>query len=253
MQQTNDYTISETFTLPSKGLIYETKIDPNITLRSMTTQEEMQRLSPSDLPYKNMCDILDACIINKIGISTYDFCMADYQFILQRLRIVTYGVDYSLVSSCPYCGTNNKGTIDLSDLPVTEYDDNIISYLKFDLPRSKVTIELNYQTPRMMDSATINTKEYKKKTDSRIDMTTAFIVQELIKTIDGEKPNRLRITDWVRKLPMMDTNTILAYMEKFNKSMGVDSHLHCICDLCGLDYYTSLKANREFFRPSVAI
>ena len=37
----NNYTISEYFTLPSEGKIYDTKVNPQINLRSMTTQEEM--------------------------------------------------------------------------------------------------------------------------------------------------------------------------------------------------------------------
>lgn len=36
----NNYIISETFTLPSGGKIYEPNIDPIITLRSMTTMRK---------------------------------------------------------------------------------------------------------------------------------------------------------------------------------------------------------------------
>lgn len=35
-----DYTISETYTLPSKGLVYDTPFDPHIKLRSMTTKRK---------------------------------------------------------------------------------------------------------------------------------------------------------------------------------------------------------------------
>ena len=52
-----DYTINQTFTLPSEGKVYSELVGPDITLRSMTTQEEMKRLSPSDMPYKNICEI----------------------------------------------------------------------------------------------------------------------------------------------------------------------------------------------------
>ena len=50
-----DYTISESFTLPSKGLIYDKKFDPIITLHSMQTRHEMMRLSPGEYPYKSLC------------------------------------------------------------------------------------------------------------------------------------------------------------------------------------------------------
>ena len=59
-----EVSIKETFTLPSKGLVYDEKINPNITLRSMTTMEEMKRLSPSDLEYKTISEIIDDCIFH---------------------------------------------------------------------------------------------------------------------------------------------------------------------------------------------
>ena len=46
-----DVSLKESFVLPSRGLIYGVEFDPKITLRSMTTMEEMKRQSPSDTPY----------------------------------------------------------------------------------------------------------------------------------------------------------------------------------------------------------
>ena len=45
-----EYTIAESYTLPSKGLVYEKPVNPKVTLRSMTVEEEMKRLAPSELP-----------------------------------------------------------------------------------------------------------------------------------------------------------------------------------------------------------
>ena len=78
-----DYTLTGTYTLPSLGKVYgDKKINPEITLRSMTTEEEMKRLNPSDKPYKVMADIIDACMIEKPGISSYDMCIGDYQSVI---------------------------------------------------------------------------------------------------------------------------------------------------------------------------
>ena len=45
--ENNNCTIAEYFTIPSKGLIYNQQVAPDIKMRSMTTIEEMKRLSPS--------------------------------------------------------------------------------------------------------------------------------------------------------------------------------------------------------------
>ena len=37
-----NYTIAESYTLPSKGMVYNRQINPEITLRSMTTEEKIR-------------------------------------------------------------------------------------------------------------------------------------------------------------------------------------------------------------------
>ena len=81
----DNFTISEYLTLPSKGLIYDKKVAPEIHMSSMTTRHEMQRLAPSKSQFKTLCDIIDDCMIEKLGISSYDMCTGDYQFLLFKL------------------------------------------------------------------------------------------------------------------------------------------------------------------------
>lgn len=113
-------TIQETFTLPSKGQIYDKPINPEITLRSMTTMDELKRLSPSDLPYKNMCELIDDCIVGKTELSSYDMCIGDYQFLLHKLRIATYGTDYNMVVQCPNCASVEEKVFNLEELEILE-------------------------------------------------------------------------------------------------------------------------------------
>ena len=77
--ENNNCTIAEYFTIPSKGLIYNQQVAPDIKMRSMTTIEEMKRLSPSEYAYRNLSDVIDDCIIGDVGISSYDMCIGDYQ------------------------------------------------------------------------------------------------------------------------------------------------------------------------------
>ena len=107
----------------------------------MTTIEEMKRLSPSEYAYKNMCDVLDDCIVGNIGISAYDFCIGDYQFLLHKLRVVTYGTEYKIDSVCPYCANRNEFTLDLNELKVKEFnEENFTGINEFILPKTKKKI-----------------------------------------------------------------------------------------------------------------
>lgn len=249
----SNYTIAEYFTLPSEGKVYDKQVNPKIKLRSMTTADEMQRLSPSELPYQNMCDVMDNCFVENPGISSYDLCLGDYLFLLQKLRTVTYGASYKISTICPYCGTKNVIDINLDELPIMKYTDEIEKLREFDLPISKKHIRLKLQTPRILDNITEKSKEYKRKSNTDFDPTILFTVQEIIETVDGKKPNPITITDWVKNLPMADTNTILAYATRLNSAIGMDLTLNQTCKACTLDFKSQFKINAEFFRPPLDI
>ena len=73
----SNYSIAEEFRLPSQGKVYSMNVKPAGKIRSMTTQEEMKRLAPAERAYKNICEVIDDCIVEDIGISAYDMCLAD--------------------------------------------------------------------------------------------------------------------------------------------------------------------------------
>ena len=150
MKQDNNCTIVETFTLPSKGLIYDPVVVPEITLRSMTTADEMKRLSSSEYQYKPMSDILDDCIVEGPKMSAYDMCIGDYQFLMYKLRIVTYGDEYKVETKCPYCGFVNSDKISLDVFPVQSLSEDIGKYKEFELPISKNIVRLKFQTPSIV-------------------------------------------------------------------------------------------------------
>lgn len=250
----NNYTITGSFILPSLGKVYQTEIDPSVTLRTMTTAEEMRRMQSSDYPYKVMSDIIRECIISGPDINPYDMCIGDYLFLMHKLRIVTYGPQYTINTVCPYCTSNNIDNINLNDLDVKQYDPSILEYQEFELPQTHKKIKIRFQTPRMLDMIGDKIRHHKKKTLNKdINPELLYTISSIIETIDGDQPNILDIENWVQTLPMMDTQTILLYSDKLNNMIGIDKRLEATCDVCKLSYDTSFRINNEFFRPSLNI
>lgn len=247
-----DYTIAETFLLPSRGKIYDSKVSAEVKLRSMTTEEEQKRLAIASYPYRVLCEIIDDCILEDIGISSYDMALGDYQFLLYKLRTVTYGEDYKMATTCPYCGCTTEEVVNLDALPVIERANEINKYLTFTLPKSKKRVKIGLQTPRSLDQISEQTKDFKKRGGTR-DNSLVYTLLSLIREIDGEEPNPLHLEEWVSKLPMADVNTIITHAEKVNELLGVDTRLIITCDVCGLSHNTSLKTTQEFFRPALNI
>lgn len=251
----NNYTIAEEYTLPSLGKVYSENVNPVVKLRSMTTEHEMKRLAPSERGYQNICEVIDDCIVNDIGISAYDLCLADYQFLLHKLRIVTYGSDYKTSVQCPYCGSIQENVIDLSNLEVTNFEESdFTKYTEFVLPKTKKKITIKMQTPRMTDDIKVRSKELSRKSNNSAgDTAFLFTLQQIIDTVDGIKLDPIQKEDFVRNLPMMDTNYIVKHSEKLVESFGIDTVTPNTCLACGLDYNSSFRITSEFFGPSIDI
>ena len=247
-----DYTITGNFVLPSKGKIYSPEIDPEVTLRTMTTSEEMRRMSSSDYPYKVMADIIKDCMVSGPEIHPYDVCLGDYLFLMYKLREVTYGSSYTLETRCPFCNTKNIDTVDLNDLIIKEFNPIIFKYMEFELPQTKKRVKIKFQTPRMLDTVDEKIRHHKKKSiDKSTNPELIYTISTMIESIDNETPNILDVEKWVPTLPMLDTQTILSYAEIVNGVIGIDRGLEVTCDMCKLSYETSFRIGPEFFRPTI--
>nr|DAP55296.1 MAG TPA: baseplate protein [Caudoviricetes sp.] len=249
----SDYVVAEEYTLPSLGKVYSENVNPVVKIKSMTTNQEMKRLAPSERAYKTICEIIDECLVENPGISSYDMCLADYQFLLHKLRVVTYGKDYKLEFTCPFCGSKEEATIDLDSLEVRNADDIDYGDLQeFVLPKTKKKIRIKMQTPRMIDQISIQSKDLDKKSKgTQGDTAFLFTLEYMIESVDGEEIDSVRKEKFVRNLPMMDTNYIMKKAEKLVESFGIQTSIDKECPICGLDYTGSFRFTQEFFRPSI--
>ena len=246
-----EYTIAESYTLPSKGLVYEKPVNPKVTLRSMTVEEEMKRLAPSELPYKVLAEIIDDCLIKeKPGISVYDMYIGDYEFLLHKLREVTYGSDYKVSSVCPYCNKANKSTIDLSKIRTIEYSGDIEKDLNIVLPSSGKHIKLKLQTPRMLDDIKVKSDDQKRRMPNlKSEPAILFSLMSMIEKVDNQDMNDVELEDMIRKLPLKDINYLY---QKANKvDFGVEKDVECKCQHCGENYTFSFPFTSEFFWPEI--
>ena len=246
-----NYTIAEDFVLPSHGKIYlDRQVNENVRLRSMTTADEMRRLRPNERQHKSMSEVIDSCLLDDIGISSYDMCIADYEYLLHKLRVVTYGPEYPLMCTCPYCLMKQEETINLDELEYKEYTPEIEDYLSFDLPVTGKHITLRMQTPRLLDDVTVAVNADKKR--SRGDQSGSaffYTLKYLITSVDGEKLDAIKMDDFIKALPMRDTNFIIRNAERAVDAMGLNSDLTVVCNTCGLDYTSPFRITPEFFGP----
>ena len=251
MRQT-EFTVMEGYELPSKGKIYSENVNPHIELRSMTARDEMRRLSPSSTPLKTLADIIEDCCIEKPAIHVYDMSLGDYEFLLHKLRIVTYGEDYKVALRCSDCGEPIETIAKLDQLSVKEFDEDAIQELQtFSLPVSGRTVSLNFITPHVAEAMEVKAKDMKRKyKNATIDFDTLVRVLCNIDLVDGEKKNEHELENFVTNLPAKDLQKILNNIDKLNQQIGLDNILYLTCPKCGEEITTFFRFGPEFFRPS---
>lgn len=252
MERQTDYTIMEGYELPSKGKIYIEPVNPHIELRSMTARDEMKRLSPSSTPLKTLADIIEGCCIEKPAIHIYDMSLGDYEFLLHKLRIVTYGEDYKVSLRCPECGEIIETVTKLGQLDVKEFDEDEIKSLQtFSLPKSGRIITLNFLTPRIIEEMEVKVKDMKRKyKNATIDFETLVRLLTNIDLIDGEKKSELELEKIITNLPALDLQKLLNNIDKLNQQIGLDNILFLTCPKCSGEISTFFRFGPEFFRPT---
>lgn len=251
-ERQTDYTIMEGYELPSKGKIYNTSVDPHIELRSMTARDEMKRLSPSSTPLKTLADIIEGCCIEKPGVHVYDMSLGDYEFLLHKLRIVTYGEDYKVSLRCPECGEIIETVAQLGQLDVKEFDEEKVKELQtFTLPKSNRIITLNFLSPRMVEEMEAKVKDMKRRYKNvTIDFETLVRLLTNIDLVDGEKKSETELDNIVTNLPALDLQKILNNIDMLNQQVGLDNILYLTCPKCGGEVTTFFRFGPEFFRPT---
>lgn len=248
------YTIGEIYELPSKGLVYDKPVNPVIELRSMNGRDELKRQNPNtpSTQFKLLADIIEGCCIEKPAVHVYDMCLADYTFLLHKLRVITYENGYDVKLICPFCNEPIETVVDLDSLPYNEFDIDKYKELSIlNLPKSGHTISLKLQTPRMLDENSAKAKDMKRRyktSDVSFDMLVVLL--SIIDTVDGEKLDQSKLETFIYSLPALDLKLIIKREDELNASFGIVNDLTVDCNHCGGEVHTSFRYGAEFFGPA---
>ena len=243
--------IQESFRLPSEGKVYAEEINPDITLRSMTVLEEKKRLGNTTNQFKLLASVIDDCIVNKPqGFSSYDLIAGDFQYLLFKLRTVTYGNSYNLTLRCPHCGHRYDYVQDLDKLEEVRFEEGMLKRLTVTLPKSKDTVTIKLMTPRMSDTIENRAKEVMQKNpDYEGSAIYVYSLMAVIDTVNGESLIDARKQKYVEKLVMADANAIRNAADSLK--LGVDTHCSSTCPSCKQTFPFLLPFTSEFLGPTI--
>ena len=251
-ERKTNYTIGEGMELPSKGLIYEKPVNAYVELRSMTARDEMKRLSPSPARFKILADIIEDCMLEKPAIHVYDMALGDYEYLLHRLRIVTYGDEYKVAVKCLSCGEISETVAHLEELQVVPFDQTKFEELStIKLPKKGDTVTIKFQTPRILDEMEAEIKELKRKFKSaEVSFDLLVLLKSIIDTVNGTKLTSSQLETYVNNLPALDMTKLVNAVDELNALIGIKNDLVVTCSKCGGEVPTYFRFGSEFFRPT---
>lgn len=251
--------ITENFTLPSKGKLYP-NCDGTITLRMMTTKEERMRLS-TEAFYDIMSLIINECIVdNKNPDGSYkldskNFTEFDFFAVMVKLRSISYGPQYKTVARCTQCGKSFNYEANLSNLICNPLPDDFVEPFTIGpLPFSNDTIACKFL--RVRDR--INMEKEKKRMLSQFpnyigDPLYMLEMEKQIVSINDKELNNFEKQQYVDNMSAMDSNYFHRVLEKHLYGILRLGTTTCTDVSCGGVSLYSIRADSEFFRPTLDI
>lgn len=242
----------ETYTLPSKGLIYtkEDNIPSAITLRRMTTREDKLRLrnEGEDVIRK---ELLQACIVNDIDAGKLK--IMDANFLLFRLRSLSLLDDiYKVHCRCPKCSTEFVHEVNLLEVPVQYLTEDKLTNMSVKLPVCQAEIKLKY--PSMNDIVKMG-NGLRHLRDNASDPDIGAYLYTIgtsiyIESVNGNYLMEEEIEQYLDDLDILDSRALRDDINNLDAEFGFDENLKTKCPSCGNVITHGLPITSELLTPS---
>jgi hypothetical protein len=231
---------TEIISLPSKGLVYpegNPLREGTIEMKYMTAREEDILTSQNLIKQGIVLDkLMQSMIVSPVRYE--DLVIGDKNAIMVASRILGYGKDYPILVSCPKCTTENKVTVDLTQLPESNIPDDAIQtspgVFEFTLPQSKRVIEFRLLTigdDKKLSKDLEATKKANKNNQS-VDRELTTRLKNIIVSVDGNSDRRA-VADFVdTELFAMDSRALRTYMKDLSPDLKFEvNYFNCTeCD-----------------------
>ena len=168
------------------------------------------------------------------GIEYADLLVVDKNYILYKLRALSYGADYKIKATCEECTYESQLTVGLNDLPINYAEKLEDLQGKITLPDSGVEVEIR----------TLTTAD-EVFTDKISEITGNL--WRFIKTVDGHS-GRSITQGFVSGTTARDISTIRNSI--FNNNIGIQTLVNFICKECNHHSALELPINETFFDAS---
>jgi len=218
--------------LPSRGKAY-VESDGFVQVKPFTFAEErkLRSIKHANQGSKIIKSLFQSCVM---GLDYDSMTMADKNYILFKLREISYGDEYTIAAECPMCESKNSLTLNISQVPVEYAKDDYKEPIALKLPDSKQT--LVYVTPRCND------EKFLENMELLTDNLWRFMI-----SIGKYKDERIK-KEFLKSTTVKD---VVYFREQLVKGgYGMKSDMSYECAGCGEVNETQIPFNESFFSVS---
>lgn len=239
--------LTEKVKLITKGLV--PKVPANVTLKAIQRKDKKKvLLSDAD---DMLLALLQNAIVHPTSFNVFDLLPFESEYLLYRLKVLTYGNEHTFNEVCPHCGKTNSVTINLNDIPIEPVPDDFKTV--FDIPPLPVSGDVI--TCKMLtegENIAIQNEIKKMQEATGNDQFDIDILWEYrIVAINGNnKIAPIEITQYLDNLSDYDSEYFMAYYTDKLGNYGLQKNISYTCDNCGKIVSKDLPSIYTFFRPT---
>ena len=255
MKQANDVftqnsVLTATVNLPSNGKIKG--IPKQVVIKAIQRKDKKKALLSDDDDI--LLSLLQACIISPENFNIYNLLPFEVEYLLYRLRILTYGSEHTFKDRCPHCGHTNEVNVDLNALEIVGADSNFEMIFEIPpLPVSGMRITCKLLTEGELKSIN-KTSQSLKNSIGNNSATIDLIWEKRIVGINGKTDLvPIEITQILDDLNDYDSEYMMEYYSAYSSKYGLQTKLHYICDECNESITSDMPNIYTFFRPKFKI
>ena len=218
----NDYVEVD---LPSRGKFY----DKPVLIRPFSFEEERMMMTASKANGKDLINNLMARCVQ--GVDIRELVLPDKIYLLFKLREISYGNEYKVSIQCTECSEPNDLIIEIDKLGVDlmPAEESITAILQ--LPGADQEVEVGL----------LRVKDENILTDTRKVLDNLYLFINRVADVTDKDIIRA----FVRKLPAKDISILKNAI--LNKTWGLDSSVHFVCNHCEGTNLSDLPLNADFF------
>ncbi len=219
--------------VPSRGKFYGSNFDETkVSVRPMSFEDEKAIITAQNDPSIDGANLLLSRCVQ--GLDVENLLLMDKLFLILKIRELSYGSEYKVMSLCSKCNAENKLSIELDKLINVNVPDDFTDPQEIDLPKIKKTCKV--RMPRVTDEA------YLTNPDKTLDQLWRFVPE-----IGGSKDKGV-IAKVIKRLPISDLHTIINAVS--NTEYGIQTEVKFICSTCSEHNAIALPITPNFFSPN---